>query len=164
MRLAFALLAVLVAAAPAAAVRSGALLPIRPPKPAPALAGLDPVSGKRVSLAQWRGRPLLINVWGSWCYPCRAEAPHLRTFTVRHPRSVLGIDIEDSKRGARAFYRRYGVRFPSIFDPNDVLIRRLGGVGSPTSFFLDSRHRIVAILAGAGTIALFERGWKLAAR
>ena len=154
----------LLAAMPAAAAPTGALLPVKPPKPAPELAGVDPVTGKRVSLTQWKGRPLLVNIWGSWCRPCRVEAPHLRAFAARHPNSILGIDIEDSKPGARAFYKRYGVRFPSIFDPKDVLVNRLGGLGSPTTYFLDRRHRIVAILAGAGTARLFEDGWKLATR
>jgi thiol-disulfide isomerase/thioredoxin len=131
-------------------------------KPAPALAGIDPVSGKRVSLTQWTGRPVLVNLWGSWCHPCRDEAKELRAFLVRHPRSVLGIDVEDSKAGAKGFQRRYQVHFPSIFDPHDVLVLRLDAKGTPTTFFLDRKHRIVAALYGAGTLKLFERGWKLA--
>ncbi len=130
--------------------------------PAPALAGIDPVTGKKVSLAQWKGRPALVNLWGSWCLPCRDEARHLRAFLGRHPGSVLGIDVEDSKAGARGFQQRYRVHFPSIFDPGDVLVDRLKAPGTPTTYFLDRRHRIVATLYGAGTLALFERGWKLA--
>jgi len=133
-------------------------------RPAPALAGTDPVTGKKVSLAQWQGKPLLVNLWGSWCHPCRDEAKELRAFLGRHPGAVLGIDVEDSKPGAKAFQQRYRVRFPSIFDPNDVHMNRLKVPGTPTTFFLDKRHRIVAALYGAGTLALFERGWKLAVR
>jgi len=133
-------------------------------RPAPALAGSDPVTKKHVSLAQWQGKPLLVNLWGSWCHPCRDEAKELRAFLGKHPGTVLGIDVEDSKPGAKAFQQRYRVRFPSIFDPNDVLVDRLKVPGTPTTFFLDKRHRIVAALYGAGTRALFERGWKLAMR
>ena len=131
-------------------------------KPAPALSGTDAISGKRVSLARWKGKPLIVNLWGSWCPPCRDEARHLRAFLARHPGSVLGIDVEDSKAGARGFQQRYRVHFPSIFDPVDVLVDRLKAPGTPTTYFLDRRHRIVAALYGAGTLALFERGWKLA--
>jgi thiol-disulfide isomerase/thioredoxin len=131
-------------------------------KPAPALSGVDAIGGKQVSLAQWKGKPLLVNLWGSWCHPCRDEAKHLRAFLGRHPGSVLGIDVEDSKVGARGFQRRYRVHFPSIFDPTDVLVDRLKAPGTPTTYFLDRRHRVVAALYGAGTLALFERGWKLA--
>jgi len=129
---------------------------------APALSGIDPVSGKRVNLAQWKGKALLVNLWGSWCHPCRDEARELRAFLGRHPGTVLGIDVEDSKAGARSFQQRYHVRFPSIFDPNDVLVNRLRAPGTPTTYFLDKRHRIVAALYGAGTLSLFEHGWKLA--
>ena len=56
------------------------------------------------------------------------------------------------------------MHFPSIFDPRDVLVHRLRGTGTPITYFLDRRHRIVAALYGAGTLAIFERGWKLATR
>jgi len=131
-------------------------------RPAPALAGTDPVTGKKVSLAQWRGKPVLLNLWGSWCHPCRDEAKELRAFLAKHPGSVLGIDVEDSKAGARGFQQRYRIHFPTLYDPADVMVNRLKAPGTPTTFFLDRRHRIVAALYGAGTRALFERGWKLA--
>jgi thiol-disulfide isomerase/thioredoxin len=131
---------------------------------APRLDGVDAISGKQVSLTRWAGKPVLVNLWGSWCHPCRDEAGQLRAFLARHPGSVLGIDVEDSKPGARSFQRRYGVHFPSIFDPRDVLVGRLKAAGTPTTYFLDRRHRIVAALYGAGTLALFERGWRLATR
>jgi thiol-disulfide isomerase/thioredoxin len=131
-------------------------------KPAPALAGVDPVTGKKVSLAQWNGRAVVINLWGSWCHPCRDEAKELRAFLVRHPGTLLGIDVEDSKAGAKAFQARFKIRFPSIFDPVDLMVDRLKAPGTPSTYFLDRRHRVVAALYGAGTLKLFERGWKLA--
>ena len=133
-------------------------------RPVPPLAGTDPVTGKTVSLARWAGKPLLVNLWGSWCHPCRDEAAELRRFLARHPDSVLGIDVEDSKQGARGFQQRYRIHFPSIYDPKDVLVHRLKATGTPSTYFLDRRHRIVAALYGAGTLAIFERGWKLATR
>ena len=104
-------------------------------KPAPALAGIDPVTGKKVSLTQWKGRPVVVNLWGSWCRPCRAEAKELRTFLARHPGSLLGIDVEDAKAGAKAFQQRYMIRFPSIFDPRDVMVNRLEAYGTPSTYF-----------------------------
>jgi len=154
---------VLLAAMLPAAAAAGIFVPGHV-RASPALAGTDPVTGKKVSLAEWKGKPLLVNLWGSWCHPCRDEAKELRAFLARHPGTVLGIDVEDSKSGAKVFQQRYRVRFPSIFDPNDVLVNRLKTPGTPTTYFLDERHRIVAALYGAGTLALFERGWKLATR
>jgi cytochrome c biogenesis protein CcmG/thiol:disulfide interchange protein DsbE len=159
--------ALLVLLALAATLPAGAVAGVFVPggnRPAPVLAGSDPVTGKHVSLAQWAGKPVLVNLWGSWCHPCRDEAGQLRRFLGRHPGSVLGIDVEDSKQGATSFQQRYGVRFPSIFDPRDVLVHRLKATGTPTTYFLDRRHYIVAALYGAGTLAIFERGWKLATR
>lgn len=133
------------------------------PKPAPALAGIDAIGGKPISLAHWKGKPVVVNIWGSWCVACRSEAKDVRAFLARHPGSMLGLDIEDSKAGAKAFQRRYNVHFPSIYDPKDALAYgKLNTPGAPVSYFLDRKHRIVAIVYGAGTLKVFERGWKLA--
>jgi thiol-disulfide isomerase/thioredoxin len=129
---------------------------------APVLAGKDAVTGWPLSLEQWAGKPVLVNVWGSWCHPCRDEAKELRRFLARHPGSVLGIDVQDSSAGAKAFRLRYHLSFPSIADPKDVLAGRLRATGTPITYFLDRRHRIVATLYGAGTLKVFESGWKLA--
>src|SRR5579859_2391491 len=150
MRRALLLVAALAVALPAVAV-AGIFVP-GAKKPAPALAGTDPVTGKRVSLSQWAGKPLLVNLWGSWCHPCRQEAPNLRAFLARHPGSLLGIDVEDSRAGAKGFQQRYRLRFPSIFDPKDVMARRLDPPGTPTTYFLDRRHRIVAVVYEPGTL------------
>jgi thiol-disulfide isomerase/thioredoxin len=157
------LVAALAATVFVAGAWAGSLLP-GTNRPAPALAGVDPVTGKKVSLAQWKGRALLVNVWGSWCYGCRQEARELKRFADRHPGSILGIDVKDSKSGARAFYRRYRFRHPSIFDPHEVLVYKWHAFGAPTTFFLDRRHRIVAMLVGASTLRDFERGFALASK
>jgi thiol-disulfide isomerase/thioredoxin len=125
----------------------------------PALAGVDPVSGQRISLARWAGKPVVINVWGSWCHPCNKEAPQLARFAKRHRGVLLGLDVTDSKAGARAFYRRYRIVYPSIFDPKAKLfLGKLGGRGVPTTLFLDRRHRIVAEILGKSTVSQLERG------
>jgi thiol-disulfide isomerase/thioredoxin len=126
---------------------------------APPLAGTDVATGKRLSLADYGGRVVVVNVWGSWCGGCITEASALRRFAARHPRVVLlGIDAEDSRSAALAFERRYGLHHPSIFDPNDVLAHRLRVHGLPTTYFLNRQHRIVATIAGAGTLRRFESG------
>jgi thiol-disulfide isomerase/thioredoxin len=130
---------------------------------APPLAGNDVVSGKRLSLADYSGRVVVVNVWGAWCGGCITEAPDLARFVRRHPGvAVLGIDSEDSRTAARAFYRRFGLHHPSIFDPKGVLARRLGLQGLPTTLFLDRRHRVVARVVGAGTLSRFEGALRVA--
>jgi thiol-disulfide isomerase/thioredoxin len=160
MRRAFVTVAI-AAIVPGAAV-AGIFDPLPSKRPAPALVGVDPVTGRHVSLKQWAGRPVLVNLWGSWCAPCREEAPHLRTFLARHPGTLLGIDGKDSKAGARGFQKRYKLRFPSIFDPLEIAVVKLNPPGYPTTYFLDRRHRIVAVVYEPATVAQLERGWKLA--
>jgi len=121
--------------------------------------GEDPITGKNVSLADYAGKPVVINVWGSWCEGCIAEAVDLRTFVERHPEvQMIGVDLQDTKDAARAFYARWGWRHPGVFDPRGEISASLGLQGTPTTFFLDREHRIVTRIVGATDLAGFERG------
>ncbi len=75
---------------------------------------------------------------------------------------VVGIDLNDTESGARAFYRRYDWTHPSIFDPHGAVAYRLGLTGTPTTYFLDREHRIETEIVGATTLAGFDRGLKVA--
>jgi thiol-disulfide isomerase/thioredoxin len=126
---------------------------------APPVAGEDPITGNRVSLDDFEGRLVVINVWASWCPPCHDEAPDLARFAREHPEAqLLGIDIKDVKRGARAFYRQYGWRHPSIFDPTGEKAASLGLQGQPITYFLNEKHEIVETIVGASDFAGFEAG------
>ena len=123
------------------------------------LAGPDPITGKRVELAQYRGKPVVINIWASWCPGCIAEAGDLRRFAEAHSEAqVIGVDIQDTPAGARDFYRRWGWTWPSVSDPSGELAARLGLQGLPTTLFLDEQHRVVARIVGEGDFAGFEQG------
>lgn len=127
--------------------------------PAVSLAGPDPVTGQTVDLAEHAGKPVVINIWASWCPGCIAEAEDLRRFAEAHPEAqVIGLDIQDSQSGARDFYRRWGWTWPSISDPSGELAARLGLQGLPTTLFLDEEHRVVARIVGEGDFAGFEAG------
>ena len=130
---------------------------------APRVSGEDPVTGRRVSLEDFEGRLVVINVWASWCPPCHDEAPDLARFAREHPEAqLLGIDIRDTKGPARAFYRKYGWRHPSIFDPTGEKAASLGLQGQPITYFLNRRHEIVETIVGASDFAGFEAGLKRA--
>jgi thiol-disulfide isomerase/thioredoxin len=131
--------------------------------PAPELAGEDPITERTVRLADFSGKPVVINVWASWCPDCNEEAADLRDFAAAHPEAVvLGLDFQDTRAGAREFYRRWGWRHPSIWDVSGTKTSALGLVGMPTTYFLDERHRIVAQVVGATDRTGFERGLELA--
>lgn len=133
------------------------------PKGALRLSGTDPVNGREVSLAAYAGKPIVLNVWGSWCPGCNAEAADLARFARAHPGvQVIGVDMEDTASGARAFYRRWGWTHPSIFDPSGDIAARLGVTGTPTTFFLDRSHQIVTEIVGATDLAGFDQGLKVA--
>jgi thiol-disulfide isomerase/thioredoxin len=131
----------------------------------PSIRGRDPITGRQVDLAQFAGRPVVVNVWASWCTGCNQEAADLARFAASHPGAqVLGVDTQDSSGGARAFYRKWHWRHPSVADPSGSLSSRLAVTGLPTTYFLDRRHRVVAKIVGAGNLAEFEQGLRLALR
>jgi thiol-disulfide isomerase/thioredoxin len=144
--------------------RAGAANPVEEPSDTPLdLAGIDPVTGDEVSLADFAGKPVVLNVWASWCPGCNDEAADLREFAAAHPEvAVVGIDFQDSRAGARAFYDRWQWEHPSIFDVSGAMTGSIGLLGLPTTVFLDERHRIRARVVGATDRVGFERGLELA--
>jgi thiol-disulfide isomerase/thioredoxin len=111
--------------------------------------GTDVLTGKVVSLAELEGRPVVLTIWASWCPGCNAEARTLADFVEAHPEAAFfGVDFQDTKDEARSFYRRYGWRFPSVFDPEGRIADKLGMQGTPTTIFLDAEHREVARIVG----------------
>ena len=88
-------------------------------------------------LGQLKGTPAVVNIWASWCGPCRAEAPVLaraaRTYGDRV--QFLGIDIQDSRINAKAFMEEFGMTFPSVFDVPDAIKTSLGRFGQLVTMF-----------------------------
>lgn len=106
------------------------------PRFADALPDADPETFARL-LAQLHGTPVLVNIWGSWCPPCKEEMPRLVAAHAEFGDRVqfVGIDIEDSRTEARAFMEDYGMTFPSVFDPPDAIKPSLGQIGQPVTIF-----------------------------
>ena len=131
----------------------------------PPIAGRDVLTGKKVGLVQFRGKPVFVNVWGSWCDGCIAEAPILARFARTHKSQVafLGIDTEDSKNGARAFYRRYDLDYPSIWDPRGILAGAWSR-GAPTTLVFDRKHRLVQRIEGSATLKQLNAALRRATR
>lgn len=84
-------------------------------------------------------RPTVVNVWASWCLPCRAEAPLLNeAFAVYGDRiEFIGVDVQDTQDGAKAFLDEFGLGFEHLFDPDRSVPRHFGGIGTPITFFFE---------------------------
>jgi thiol-disulfide isomerase/thioredoxin len=113
------------------------------------------LDGTPFDLADWRGSVVVVNFWGAWCAPCRAEADALeqvyRDFQDRGVR-FLGIDVRDSVARAQAHVAEFDVTYPSIFDESNLLALRFRGVppkGTPTTIVLDPEGRIAVRHSGA---------------
>jgi thiol-disulfide isomerase/thioredoxin len=106
--------------------------------------------GTTVSLDDYAGRVVVINMWGTWCPPCREELPDLQFVQDQAPRdvAVLGIDVRDSAAPARDFLRDQKITFDSIFDPAGRSLLGLDGYPRnvvPSTIVLDRRHRVAAV-------------------
>lgn len=129
------------------------------------LSGADVLTGETVSLADFRGKPVVINIWASWCPGCVAEARALAAFAKAHPEAAfVGVNFQDSKEAARGFYQAYGWTFPSVSDPEGRIAFSLGLQGTPTTIFLDSRHREAARIVGETDEQGFADGLAAATR
>jgi thiol-disulfide isomerase/thioredoxin len=113
------------------------------------------LTGTPFELSANRGAVVVINFWGSWCTPCREEAPALgelaRHFSGADVRFV-GVDIRDNAASAEAFMRTFRIGYPSLNDPNDVIALDFGGTvppaGTPTTLVIDRSGRIAARIVG----------------
>ena len=104
-----------------------------------------------VALDELRGTPVVMNLWASWCSPCREEAATLeRAWRSQGRRGVLflGIDMQDLRGDAREFLGRYGLTYPTIRDPRRDVAHDYGATGIPETYFISARGRVVGHVVG----------------
>ena len=101
-------------------------------------------------LAGLRGTPVVVNVWASWCGPCRREAPLLASAHEAYGDRVrfIGVDILDERDSARAFMREYRWTYPSVYDPSGAIRDGLGLLGQPVTLFYDASGALVDTWSG----------------
>ena len=120
----------------------------------------------RVSLAELRGHPVVINFWASWCNPCKEEAPDFAASARAHAGQVafLGLDIQDLTSDARRFLRKLDVPYVSVRDgsPYSYTVYALTGV--PETYYVNRRGLVVARSIGRVSREELERNITLALR
>lgn len=91
-------------------------------------------------------RPAIVNVWASWCIPCRSEAPLLKKAHQAKGDEIefIGIDVQDSQNGAKEFIAEFGIDFTSYFDRGRGIPMRYGGIGTPITFFFAPGGQLIS--------------------
>ncbi len=102
------------------------------------------------SIADYRGRWVLVNLWASWCGPCRQEAPDLESFARRYKDdvTVLGINVQDNSDDALAFLREFDVAYPQLRSVGEERSAAFGSTGVPENFLVDPQGRLALIWRG----------------
>ncbi|MAS54906.1 TlpA disulfide reductase family protein [Nocardioides sp.] len=109
-----------------------------------------------IDLADLRGEVVVLNIWGSWCNPCLAEAPILKEASEQVDASFVGMSFrETSFENALAVERRFGIEYPTIADtgPGVLALGRYAPRSPPSTYVLDTRGRVAAVISGAITSA-----------
>ena len=119
--------------------------------PAPALELPRLGAPGKASLADFRGRIVVLNYWASWCEPCRAESPLLERWHRRLSRrgaTVVGVNVHDVTADARRFIDEFALSYPMLRDADGRTQRRFGVVAYPETVVIDRRGRIAAVERG----------------
>ena len=116
------------------------------------------LTGARLNFSSYRGQVVVLNFWGSWCAPCRAEAPALAVTAKQYrPAGVdfLGVDVRDTTTSALAFARNFGIGYPSVSDSSSVITLDFTVVvpiaGTPTTLVIDRTGHIAGAVFGTAT-------------
>jgi thiol-disulfide isomerase/thioredoxin len=123
-------------------------------KAAPKLEG-STLDDQQFTLTAQKGKVVVVNFWGSWCPPCRAESPSLvQVHQATSGKGVVfvGVDERDTKANARSYQKTYDVAYPSVFDEDgSVAAQWPSAAGPPYTFIIDKQGRVAARFLGGVT-------------
>lgn len=131
-------------------------------KSAPELRGEPVAGGKEWSLAEMRGKVVLLNAWGPWCAPCRVEVPELQRLQTELGGAglqVVGLATRTNAASVTAFTTKNQISYPQIADYDSALLGGIGGIPSttiPGSILIDRAGRVAGWVLGAGDPVLLK--------
>ena len=122
---------------------------------------LQDLDGNTVSLVDFRGRPVIVNFWATWCAPCRIEMPELQAAFEQYQDeelSILALDQDEPIDVARAyFYEEMNLTFTPLLDENSAIATRYGSYSVlPTSYFINGEGLVTAVHRGPMTMSQIE--------
>src|SRR5579871_1634903 len=113
------------------------------------------LTGATIKMSGYRGKTVVLNFWGSWCPPCRDEAPTLAVLSEQYGKqgvAFLGDDVGDTPANALAFTKSIGIGYPSINDPGYAVVQKFSQVApvsdTPTTVVIDKTGHLVGIVLG----------------
>ena len=135
-----------------------AVLSAQQVKPAPDFSLTD-LQGRKLNLADYRGKVILLDFWATWCVPCQTEIPRFIEWQKKYGDQgfqVIGISMDDDARAARKFVKRYKLNYPVVMG-SEKLAKSYGGIlGLPANLIVDREGRIVAKHVGETDLAVLE--------
>ncbi|NIF63816.1 TlpA family protein disulfide reductase, partial [Burkholderia sp. Cy-647] len=139
-------------------IAQGVLGSVRDNAPSLDTLAISTLDAKPVAPGRFAGKPVILNLWASWCPPCRREMPVLARAQADHPElTVLMLNQGEDASTVRGFLSQMGLRFDEVMlDPRRDAMRVYGSRGLPTTLFFDARGRLVESHVGEITAARLE--------
>ena len=112
---------------------------------------LKDLQGNAISLADYRGRPVLLNFMHTWCVPCNNSAPRMNAaYEANQDKGfvILSVDVQEPPSATQAFIDKYDLKYPFVLDPDGKVLQLYGARGMPISYFLDANGVIQAVRPG----------------
>lgn len=112
---------------------------------------LSTFDGKTIRLSDYRGKPVVVNFWASWCVPCRDEAPAFdQVASTYQPRGIvfLGVNMQDTPYDAQNFMRQFQINYPVVTDTTGAVYINYGVVGVPETYLVTRQGKIVQKITG----------------
>lgn len=112
---------------------------------------LPKLGGGTGSLADYKGKPIVLNFWASWCDPCKDEAPALNAAQKELEKAggtIVGVTVDDSTPDSQKFVEDFKITFPSLRDVDGELGKDYGRTGVPETFVIDREGRVAAVSRG----------------